>query len=75
MCVLVETAANVLRAQNRLREDFNQQMAGSRLQDCWMLLIWLVCGSSCLLLIIRTGCEFVRQSDARCMMSTLLKII
>ena len=28
-----ETAANVLRAQNRLREDFNQQMAGSRLQD------------------------------------------
>lgn len=28
-----ETAANVLRAQNRLREDFNQQMSGSRLQD------------------------------------------
>ena len=28
-----ETAANVLRTQNRLREDFNQQMAGSRLQD------------------------------------------
>lgn len=28
-----ETAANVLRAQNRLREDFNQAMAGSRLQD------------------------------------------
>ena len=28
-----ETAANVLRAQSRLREDFNQQRAGSRLQD------------------------------------------
>lgn len=28
-----ETAANELRMRNRLREDFNQQMAGSRLQD------------------------------------------
>ena len=28
-----ETAANVLRAKNRLREDFNQSLSGSALQD------------------------------------------